>query len=430
MKKTKIVVTLFENQIMRNLIINNNGKLLIDLVNNYDVIILTHSDLEVKLMDLLKRLNVQDVTVEVVDNLHQNISYKLLGVFARNMNGSSSNSWSRNRSYALEYYSLPGFIFRKIINKLFAKRRSAHKILRSLMKRLASIRQLKLDITLDSCEIVVLTSATNFKWDVIIGQIASRKKKKIVALPRSWDNFTSHGALRINPDKIYSFSKVMSKYLNDYHFINQDKIVEIKNPAYDNKIDMLMPKKSELLQSKKILYACMGSYLFEQESILIEELSRMSSKIGLDLEILMHPKFETDFSQNICSKRIPYETFSNQNLLQEYLSTFRLVLTAGSSIALDCYNYGIDFSCLFIETLPIEFSRSVKRYTDSVEHFTDFIAFNQVKVISDYDELAIRLDSLSNPKCYETYDVVQEVCNTTRSISDELVSTIYSILKA
>ena len=144
----------------------------------------------------------------------------------------------------------------------------------------------------------------------------------------------------------------------------------------------------------------------------------------------MHPKFETDFSQNIRSKRIPYETFSNQNLLQEYLSTFRIVLTAGSSIALDCYNYGIDFSCLFIETLPIEFSRSVKRYTDSVEHFTDFIAFNQVKVISDYDELAIRLDSLSNPQCYETYDVVQEVCNTTRSISDELESTIYSILKA
>jgi hypothetical protein len=428
MKKTQLVVTLFEHQIMRNLITNNNGKLMINLVNNFDVTILTHSDMQVILVDLLKRLKVQNVTVEVVNPLDQNILYKLLGVFARNMNASSSNSWSRNRSYALKYYSLPGFILRKIINKLFAKRRSAHRIVRSLMMRLAFTRQLKLDIILNSCELVVLTSATNFKWDVIIGQIALRKKKKLVAIPRSWDNFTSHGALRVNPDKIYSFSTVMSKYLNKYHFINKDQIVEIKNPAYDNKVDILMSDKSGLLKSQKVLYACMGPYLFEQESILIEDLSKIISKTDFDLEILIHPKFETEFSEKIYSKRIPYEEFSNQNLLQEYLSTFRLVLTAGSSVALDCYTYDIDFSCLFIETLPIDYSRSVKRYADSVEHFTDFIAFNKVEVLNNYDELTARLNSLNDSKYYQADGTKKEIYDTTRLISNELVSTIYSIL--
>jgi hypothetical protein len=114
--------------------------------------------------------------------------------------------------------------------------------------------------------------------------------------------------------------------------------------------------------------------------------------------------------------------------LQEYLSTFRLVLTAGSSIALDCYHYNVQFFCVFIETLPIDSSRSVNRYFDSVEHFTEFIALNKVKVLTSYDQLAKQLTTLDHGK-FETDYVTAEVCETTPMISEELVRTIYSMLE-
>ncbi len=417
---------MFENQIIRNIILNNKGKLLKTLVNNFEVIILTNAELNETVKNILGKLELRDITIEIVEVIKQNLFYNLLNVFAKNMNASSSNIWSRNRNYALKNFSFIGLLIRGAINVLFAKHRFFHKALRVFMMYLANTKQLKLTKAIEKSDIVILTSTTNFRWDLPIGQIAARRKKKIIAIPRSWDNFTSHGAIRIKPDIIYSFSPSMSKYLIDYHFFDELQIIEVKNPAYDNK-DLLSYKVLEQPQARKILYACMGSYLYEQESIFIEHLFEKVSQAGFDLEVLKHPKFETPSISGINYKLISYEEFSTRDLLQEHLSQYRLVLTAGSSIALDCYNYDVDFICVFVENLAIDYWRSIKRYTDTVEHFLDFLADNNVKVLTDLDQIQIELTKMNTQRS-KRMDALKHADEQVPFISDEILKTIYSII--
>ena len=425
-KKRILVLTIFENQIIRNIILNNKGNLLKTLVDNFEVIILTNTELSKTVKNTLEKLELRDITIEIVEVIKQNFFYNLLSVFAKNMNASSSNIWSRNRNYALNNFSLIGLISRGVINRLFAKHKLFHKALRVFMMYVVNTKQLKLSKAIEKSDIVILTSTTNFRWDLPIGQIAARKKKKIIAIPRSWDNFTSHGAIRIRPDIIYSFSPSMSKYLINYHFFEERQIIEVKNPAYDNK-DLLSYKVLEQPQSRKILYACMGSYLYEQESLFIEILFEKVSQAGFDLEVLKHPKFETPDIKGINYKSISYEEFSTQNLLQEHLSKYRLVLTAGSSIALDCYNYNVDFICVFVENLAIDYWRSVKRYTDTVEHFLDFLADNNVKVLTDLTQIQIELTEI-NTQPNKRMGALKHAHEPVPFISDEILNTIYRII--
>jgi hypothetical protein len=300
-------------------------------------------------------------------------------------------------------------------------------MLRVLMRYLVYCRDPDISKVIRESNIIILTSVTNFTWDVPIGQIAARKKIKIIAIPRSWDNFTSHGAIRVKPHKIFSFSASMTRYLITYHFFNHAQIIEVRNPAYD--YEYYKPIKNSLnpSRSKKILYACMGSYLHENESIFINHLSNIVKKSGFELEILMHPKFETSLVNGIHCNVIPYDKFSTVDLLKQHLSQFRLILTAGSSIAIDCYNYGLDFCCIFIEVLPIDYWRSILRYVDTVEHFSDFLAIHDVRVLKNFNQIAIELESLESNQIYKSKTATDK-SDHTPLIKDALLTTINCIL--
>ena len=219
----------------------------------------------------------------------------------------------------------------------------------------------------------------------------------------------------------------MSKYLKEYHFFNENQIIEVKNPAYDNRNHFSEKQFSIPSRNQKILYACMGTHLFEQEAIFIDNLSEQVRLSGFDLEILMHPKFKTPNHKGINFKSISYEQFSTHDLLFEHLSNYRLILTAGSSIALDCFNYNLEFVCVFIEDLPIDYWRSIKRYTDNVEHFSDFLRLNNIKVIHHFDQLQIEL---RNAKIRPLHRAGASNISYTEApcISDELINTINRII--
>lgn len=425
--KRKIVFTLFEAQAMRNIIFNNEGLLLKNLMHNFSVTVFTNKELSFLVLKLFRTLEIDNVDIKIIQKFHPNFVYKCLSVIARNMNVSTSNKWSRNRNYALGNFSLIGLIGRRIIHKLFAGSKFMHEFLRRFITRSCSINDLDLHNVLNQCEILILTSATNFVWDVPIGQIASKKNKFIISIPRSWDNFTSHGALRLNPDLVFSFSPVMTKHLVNYHFINEQNILEVSNPAYDNK--KLIPLNNATIRSKrkKILYACMGSFLYEQESLFIKQLLTYVNENGFELEILEHPKFKTQRVKNVDYKVIPYEKFSTDDLLQKYLSKFRLILTAGSSIALDCYNYNLNFMCTFVESKPIKYWLSVKRYTDSVEHFSDFLITNRVKVLNDFDQVKVEIGNLNLKQSQKPSTRAQSYSKSSK-ISDVLPAAIYRII--
>lgn len=423
MNKQTLILTLFEKQVIRNIVINNKGKLIRSLSDNFDLIIFTNIEHYLILNNLFIQLEISGARIQNVKPIKLNLLYKFLNVFAKNMNSSSSNIWSRNRNYALKNFSLLGLYVRNLINLLFAKYKFFHYVLRFMMKHLVYSRDLNVSKNIKNAELIILTSVTNFLWDVPIGQIASRNKKKIIAIPRSWDNFTSHGALRINPNYIYSFSPIMTQYLINYHFIEKKLIVEVKNPAYDNQDHKLRSQVLNSSPNKKILYACMGTYLYEQESMFIELLSKKVKDFGLELEILKHPKFETRNIEGLNFTVIPYDEFSSNDLLQRYLSKFRLILTAGSSIAIDCHNYGLEFYCVFIEDKNIDYWRSVNRYADTVEHFSDFLAMNDVKVVNNANQLVKELKKLDSNPIYDNR-IFRDYSYQTPNLTDALIRNV------
>ncbi len=428
MSKQTIILTLFEKQIIRNIIVNNKGQLIKNLATEYDLIIFTNTELFSILNDLFTKLELPDVTIQSVRALKSNFLYKFLSVFAKNMNSSSSNKWSRNRNFSLKSFTIFGLFIRNSINLIFAKHKFFHRILRCMMKYLVSSRELGISKIINKSELIILTSVTNFIWDVPIGQIASRKKKKIIAIPRSWDNFTSHGALRIKPNIIFSFSPEMTKYLINYHFISKKLIFEVKNPAYDNKDNKQNNEIFKSSSERKLLYACMGTYLYEQEITFIEILNKKAKDFGFELEILKHPKFLTDTPKGINTNVIPYDEFSSLDLLQKYLSEYRIVITAGSSIALDCFNYGIEFFCVFIEDSKIDYWRSIKRYIDTVEHFADFLTLHNVNIVYDIEHLSTELEKLS-ANMFKENRIHEYIKIQTPSLTDAVLSTIHHIIR-
>ena len=219
----------------------------------------------------------------------------------------------------------------------------------------------------------------------------------------------------------------MTKYLINYHFIDQSKIVEVRNPAYDNRSYVSQNSVFERVENRKILYACMGSFLFEQEASFINELSQMLCKLGFNLEILKHPKFDTPGLIKQKNTVIPYSNHSSADLLQAHLSKYELILTAGSSIALDCVNYDLEVVCIFIETIPIHYWRSVKRYTDHVEHFSDFLKENNVKVFMEFDSFAKELQIPKNISS-EANKALNVDFKGHASIYEQLLKTISDIM--
>ena len=156
---------------------------------------------------------------------------------------------------------------------------------------------------------------------------------------------------------------------------------------------------------------------------------RCTKKNGFELSVLEHPKFKSLKVKGAQYQVIPYEKFAKTDLLQKYLSGFNLILTAGSSIALDCHNYNLNYMCTFIESKPIKYWLSVKRYTDSVEHFSDFIVSNRVKVLEDFNQVEMVISNLKSNSAWKS-DRSTKTDNKSRQISVVLLETIHNIIQS
>jgi hypothetical protein len=257
---------------------------------------------------------------------------------------------------------------------------------------------------------VVLTSATNFDWDARIGCFCNLSGIKLIAIPRSWDNLTSHGILRYEPDYLLVLSNMMKRHAIENQLIPEHKILVVQNPAYqyfDKKV--MLSNALDTIDRVQVLYACSGITIYPKEIEFLTELHQFSfvQKERVEIHVLEHPKFSYDEDTKDSLSNFSWSCFNYIDFdlgasgLFEYLESKHVVLTASSSIALDCLFVGKKSVCIYFDDQSKkwrDYWLSASRFKDSVQHFRELIEGANLQTIFNLQELSVLLEETNSDR--------------------------------
>jgi CDP-glycerol glycerophosphotransferase (TagB/SpsB family) len=274
-------------------------------------------------------------------------------------------------------------------------------------------------------DLVISLSITNFDTDVVLMREAKRRHIRVVGMTRSWDNLTSHGALRVVPDRII----VQNSFLHDaargvQGISRRDAAIEIVGlPHYDVYLDSsIRESREEFLQrtglnpSKKIILYCgMGDFLFKREGDIIDILEEDIEQgvITRDSQVLysVHPKFRTSLMRAsgkkhiVPSAEILYRSSTHQKDspirdLVNLIFHADVVVMGASTMAIDAAVLDRPVICIGFDgsarEREIPYWDSVKRFYDSYTHFEELLKAGGVRVASSRVELASCINQYLN----------------------------------
>jgi len=276
---------------------------------------------------------------------------------------------------------------------------------------------------------VYATSLTNFEFDIPVALEAKRRKIKLVATIRSWDNLAGHGLLRIEPDKLFLQSNFLIEMAQKHQAFGQNVVHKEPYglPHYDKYIN---PKnlltreefcKNLNLDPKKkiILYGAMGDFLFPNEGSLAEVFETIANNIedfNLQFIFRAHPSFESPLKKIntlryvIGDRKATYLTdktksFEMKNADIEHLINSihhsDIILTAASTIALDGTALNKPTICIAFDGVNKKVKKwlSVKRFFENFTHFVYFLKTGATPLAHNQQELIQLIrEYLNNPK--------------------------------
>lgn len=365
------------------------------------------------------------------------VSYKPLGYFRRlidwmALNGidTHTNTWekmfARTRSNA-------GFIsttLKIIYTKIFGNIPLWKKFIRYLYLLQPSPKEL--DVLFDTYKPahVFATSLTNREFDVWIAVVAKKRKIPLIGMPRSWDNFTSHGLIRMVPDELI----IQNQYLSDMAFavqkfgLPQEHVHIVGLPHYDiykNYQSLIVPRDTFLQklgidQNKKIItYGAMGDFLFPHEGAVAPVLNTLiqEKKIPDNIQFLFraHPRFLSPLE---AIKSLPHVTPDTVALhvgkdqagkeidihetahLINTIFHSDIIITGASTFAIDAIALGKPVICIDydLNLSNITYWQSAKRFYDTYTHFEALVETGAVRVVKNDEDLASAINQyVANP---------------------------------
>jgi hypothetical protein len=113
---------------------------------------------------------------------------------------SNTNLWSKMRSYERGDSSFISTYFKRILAFVFGGFDWYKKFVRFMLLKGKSDKNLKKIFDFYKPDVLFATSLSNFDFDVLVSREAKKRGIKVVGMIRSWDNFSSHGLLRVIPD--------------------------------------------------------------------------------------------------------------------------------------------------------------------------------------------------------------------------------------
>ncbi|MEX0931914.1 MAG: CDP-glycerol glycerophosphotransferase family protein [Candidatus Paceibacterota bacterium] len=409
-------VTIGEDIVARNILDTDFASVFFGATVNDRVVLLVQPDKVSFFQEKYKEYS--HVSVEGFTRSRATKIESLLMSLARSGLDTHTNLWSKMRSYKRGDSSFFDTYIKRVHTKTLAQFGWYKNLLRKSILKTSSDTNALLLIDKYKPDALLSLSLTNFEFDVPIAKTCKQKKIPIYGCVRSWDNLSSHGLLRVLPDKLFLQNSFLKEMARGVQVIPESVPIELFGvPHYDALFGFTKPQESRdefckrkgLDSAKKILsYGAMGTFLFMHEAELPEVFEGMVSRgdFGPDVQVLYraHPKFMINddvadgLQHVVMDTKGKYvntqEAQSKKNQNEDLVSILYysdVVLTGASTIAIDGAVLNRPIVCIaFDGSTPYEqvnYWESVRRFYDLYTHFEELVQQEGVVVAYAQEEL-------------------------------------------
>lgn len=420
--KPKLGITLFEDQLIRNYVISDNGSFIKSLHEKYELVFFTGQANVDKLNRILQNIDKELCIVRKVPVISESRITRLFGFILRWSLPDTGTRVAMGLYREKRQHNFMGYVIRYILWRLSPFTLRLLPLMRYLYSTAALLKLKKIDSFqyVKDLDFLFATSLTNLCEDLPLCIIAGSRGIKILGSVRSWDNLSIHGLLRWIPNKFISHSPYMSSNLHNKHRVKKSIISEIGSPMY--RLEFL-PKNFEKLQSPRVLFACSGLRSNPDELHLLDYLINKYTELesSVDLFILQHPASpHKHLDELISNSNITISTFHylTTSLAEYYnfLSSMDLILCSGTTVALDALFTSTPVNSINFEINKVSYWNSALRAFDSRPHTRDFFSHYQIpKIVSKEDmiENLIRNENKRNRISLNNLDLTLFLGNNT-----------------
>lgn len=329
---------------------------------------------------------------------------------------SHTNLWSKMRSYKRGDSSFADTLLKRFLAATLGHFNWYKRFLRIMLLRVNSDQNLKNIFDKYNPDMLFATSLSNYDFDVPIAREAKRRGIYIVGMGRSWDNFSSHGLLRVVPNEFLLQNDFLVDMAEKYQAICKSKIPMkvVGLPHYDvvgNLESILEPRERFLSRiglnsnEKYIIYGAMGTFLFIHEAELPNVFESMIEKGEINCKKILyraHPKFKIT-APDLPYKNIIFDTsgeyvigakdgLDDNAYLINSIYHSEIMITGASTMAQDASFLDKPFICVAFngETKEedVDFYESVGRFYDLYTHFEDLVKTGNAKIAYSRRQLA------------------------------------------
>lgn len=327
-----------------------------------------------------------------------------------------TNHWSKMRAYLRGSSSLVGAYAKRLHSYLLGWCHPYQRLLRSVYRRAGRDQSAEALFNEVQPELVIALSITNFEIDVPVLREAKRRGIRTVGMTRSWDNLTSHGAVRVPPERLIVQNDFLKEAARSVQGIRpRDAAIDVVGlPHYGVALSVRAYAGSReefcrehgLDPAKKIiLYGAMGTLLFLRENDVPQIFGKLiaANAFGEPAQIWyrQHPKFP--IAEGVAGAEGVYidrgasmrkgsgERGASEELFRQ-LYHADVVVTAASTFAIDAALLDKPVVCIAFDgsakTGELSYWASVKRFYDRYTHFEELLAQGGVRIAYTPDALA------------------------------------------
>jgi hypothetical protein len=383
-------ISLFEEQIVRALLLSDNFSLLKQLTSQFRVVVFTNHKIGNFLDAKINELRIDRVDIVKLNDIKESFTVKVLSFCLRWSDPSLATMKNLHREKLGKRISLLGFLFRKFFFICFRNSVVFKKMFRQLLLLSYNLDNIKESSAepLPKLDVFLATALTNPESDLPLSIYFKKQSIPVIATLRSWDNLVTKGTLRFQPNILLSHSRYMTDLAVRVHGIIPSSIVQSVTPAYQKQF---LPKNHSAKGVRlKFTYGCIGPMLNPDEINFISWLAEISNEIDSTITILQHPKFAHNLN-GINSGKLFFKTFDYlSSTLQDYykfIAEQNFVIASGTSFALDALLVKTPLIGLAFEIIEQEHWLSHLRGYDTIPH-SKFL-FDKMSIKKVYSKLEL-----------------------------------------
>ncbi len=396
-----IGISLFEEQIVRALLLSDNFYLLKQLNLKFDVVIFTNHNIGNFLASKISELALNRTTVIELQDIQENFLVKVFSFCLKWSDPSTATLRSLHKEKDNHRISTYGYYSRKLFFIICSRSILLKRIFRKLLFntfKLTNIDQAS-KVVIPSINVFIVTALSNSESDLPLAIYFKRNSIPVIASMRSWDNLVTKGTLKFQPDLFLSHSEFMTSFAVHTHGIESKSIIQSVTPTYQKHF---LPKKKENdTDCLKIAYGCIGPILNPDEMNFIKWLGEISVKCNASITIVQHPKFKHDVNR-IYNGNLVFRTFDYlSSTLYDYYDLIAeqdFVLASGTTFALDTMFTGTPLIGLAFEIVEQEYWSSHLRSYDLLPHSRQLFDELGIKKVFSKQEL---LELLNGTTSYQ-----------------------------